>query len=173
MEGNFSSKMFGGHKNLTPPPRQKIPLVSMGGWAEDQACADPGARTPIGTSGILFLITMYIWWRPFSCARAYSTFSGWWNQEVRTCHRAWKYVLSVFVSPKVTIYAVSTYRWTVPKGRVAICWAYKWTSSFIFVCTVVWNLKLDNIYLRCICFLSFLNFCEVSTKPLLRPGWRQ
>ena len=29
----------------------KYPLVSMGGRAEGLACADPGARTPIGASG--------------------------------------------------------------------------------------------------------------------------
>jgi hypothetical protein len=29
----------------------KFPLVSMGGRAEGLACADPGARTPIGSSG--------------------------------------------------------------------------------------------------------------------------
>ena len=29
----------------------KFPLVSMGGRAEGLACADPGARTPIVTSG--------------------------------------------------------------------------------------------------------------------------
>ena len=29
----------------------KLPLVSMGGRAEGLACADPGARTPIGASG--------------------------------------------------------------------------------------------------------------------------
>ena len=29
----------------------KFPLVSMGGRAEGLACADPGARTPISTSG--------------------------------------------------------------------------------------------------------------------------
>ena len=28
----------------------KFPLVSMGGWAKGLACADPGARNPIGTS---------------------------------------------------------------------------------------------------------------------------
>ena len=31
----------------------KFPLVSMGGQAEGLACVDPGARTPIGASGIL------------------------------------------------------------------------------------------------------------------------
>ena len=31
----------------------KFPLTSMGGRAEGLACADPGARTPIGVSGIL------------------------------------------------------------------------------------------------------------------------
>ena len=31
--------------------RQKFPLVLMGGRAEGLACADPGARTPIGASG--------------------------------------------------------------------------------------------------------------------------
>ena len=29
----------------------KFSLMSMGGRAEGLACADPGARTPIGTSG--------------------------------------------------------------------------------------------------------------------------
>jgi hypothetical protein len=29
----------------------KFPLVSMGGRVEGIACADPGARTPIGASG--------------------------------------------------------------------------------------------------------------------------
>jgi hypothetical protein len=33
----------------------KFPLVSMGGRAKGLACADPGARTPIGASGISFL----------------------------------------------------------------------------------------------------------------------
>ena len=28
----------------------KFPLVSMGGWTEGLACADPGARTPIVAS---------------------------------------------------------------------------------------------------------------------------
>jgi hypothetical protein len=32
---------------------ETFPLVSMGGQAEGLACADPGARTPIGASGIL------------------------------------------------------------------------------------------------------------------------
>ena len=31
----------------------KFPLVSVGGRAEGVACADPGARTPIGASGIM------------------------------------------------------------------------------------------------------------------------
>jgi hypothetical protein len=30
----------------------KFPLVSMGGRPEGLACADPGARTPIGACGI-------------------------------------------------------------------------------------------------------------------------
>ena len=32
----------------------KFPLVFMGGQGEGLACADPGARTPIGVSGNLF-----------------------------------------------------------------------------------------------------------------------
>ena len=32
----------------------KFPLVKMGGQAEGLACADPGARTPIGHSGHSF-----------------------------------------------------------------------------------------------------------------------
>jgi hypothetical protein len=35
----------------------KFPLVSIGGQAEGLASADPGARTPIGASGI-FLVFM-------------------------------------------------------------------------------------------------------------------
>ena len=31
---------------------EKFPLVLMGGRAEGLACADPGARTPIGASGL-------------------------------------------------------------------------------------------------------------------------
>ena len=32
-------------------------LTSMWGGAEDLACADPGARTPIGVSGILLFLS--------------------------------------------------------------------------------------------------------------------
>ena len=35
-----------------PRKADKIPLVSMGGRAEGQACADPWVRTPIGASEI-------------------------------------------------------------------------------------------------------------------------
>ena len=34
----------------------KFPLVSIGGRAEGLACADPGARTPIGARGIWFVL---------------------------------------------------------------------------------------------------------------------
>ena len=37
---------------------EKFPLVSMGGRAEGLACADPGARTPIGTSRILVRVAL-------------------------------------------------------------------------------------------------------------------
>ena len=36
----------------------KFPLVSMGGRAEGLACADPGARTPIGASGIMNILSL-------------------------------------------------------------------------------------------------------------------
>ena len=36
---------------------EKFPLVSMGGRAKGLACADPGARTPIGASGIVVVVT--------------------------------------------------------------------------------------------------------------------
>ena len=36
----------------------KFPLVSMGGRAEDLACADPGARSPIGASGNFFIFLL-------------------------------------------------------------------------------------------------------------------
>ena len=37
----------------------KFRLVSMGGRAEGLACADPGARTPIGASGIVLFINQF------------------------------------------------------------------------------------------------------------------
>ena len=37
---------------------KKNPLLSMGGRAEGQACADLGARTPIGASGILYCLSL-------------------------------------------------------------------------------------------------------------------
>ena len=37
---------------------RKFPLVSMGGRAEGPACADPGARTPIGASGIFLILCL-------------------------------------------------------------------------------------------------------------------
>jgi hypothetical protein len=36
----------------------KFPLVSMGGQTEGLVCADPGVRTPIGASGIPFLLLL-------------------------------------------------------------------------------------------------------------------
>ena len=36
----------------------KFPLKLMEGWAEGLACADPGARTPIGASRIFFLFLL-------------------------------------------------------------------------------------------------------------------
>ena len=38
---------------------RKFPLMSMGGLVEGLACADPGARTPIGSSGIFILFKFY------------------------------------------------------------------------------------------------------------------
>ena len=38
----------------------KFPLVSMGGRAEGLACADPGARTPIGANGNFIIIIIII-----------------------------------------------------------------------------------------------------------------
>ena len=38
----------------------KCPLVSMGGRAEGLACADPGARTLIGASGIFLIKYLFI-----------------------------------------------------------------------------------------------------------------
>ena len=37
----------------------KFPLVLMGVRAEGLACADPGARTPIGASGISLSFSLY------------------------------------------------------------------------------------------------------------------
>jgi hypothetical protein len=41
---------------------RKFSLTSMGGWAESVACADPGARTPIGVSGNFVLQSKgFVW----------------------------------------------------------------------------------------------------------------
>ena len=37
----------------------KFPLVSMGGQVEGLACADTGARTPIGASGIMYFLVPF------------------------------------------------------------------------------------------------------------------
>ena len=37
----------------------KFPLVSMGGRAEGLACADPGARTPMGAFGIFVVLEIF------------------------------------------------------------------------------------------------------------------
>ena len=37
---------------------RKFPLMSMGGGAEGLACADPGARTPIGVNGNLHFTSL-------------------------------------------------------------------------------------------------------------------
>ena len=43
---------------------EKFPLVSMGGRAEGLACTDPGARTPIGASGIMIIfVHIKVWGR--------------------------------------------------------------------------------------------------------------
>ena len=47
-------KNVGGRKNLGDVGI--FPLMPMGGRVEGQACADPGARTPIGVSGNLQMI---------------------------------------------------------------------------------------------------------------------
>ena len=39
---------------------EKIPLLSMEGPADGQVCADLEARTPIGASGILLYIIIYL-----------------------------------------------------------------------------------------------------------------
>jgi hypothetical protein len=44
----------------------QFPLVSMGGRAEGLACADPGARTPTGASGIIYLYYIFMHFLPVS-----------------------------------------------------------------------------------------------------------
>ena len=49
-------EMFEGHS--ADKGAGKLPLVPMGGRAEGLACADPGARTPIGASGNCLQLTL-------------------------------------------------------------------------------------------------------------------
>ena len=44
----------------------KFPLVSMGGRAEGLACADPGARTPIGASGNF---SSFVFFSSYRCSK--------------------------------------------------------------------------------------------------------
>ena len=53
-----------------------FPLVLMGGRAEGLACADPGARTPIGACGIITKLTYF------------KTFS--FNKEMSVCRNVIK-----------------------------------------------------------------------------------
>ena len=43
----------------------KFPLMSMGGRAEGLACRDPGARTPIGVSGIFSSFFFSFFFMPY------------------------------------------------------------------------------------------------------------
>jgi hypothetical protein len=56
----------------------KFPLVSMGGRAEGLACADPGARTPIGASGF------FIYYLLYSLGVFKSIFYSLWNTTIMT-----------------------------------------------------------------------------------------
>ena len=49
----------------------KFPLMLMGGRAEGLACADPGARTPIGTSGNYIQMRVGITKQPKNARTAY------------------------------------------------------------------------------------------------------
>ena len=40
----------------------KFPLMSIGGQAEGLACANPGARTPIGVNGNFFTVFIMIFY---------------------------------------------------------------------------------------------------------------
>jgi hypothetical protein len=53
MTSEGSGEMFEG--DFADTCTGKFPLTSMGGRAEDLACADPGARTPIGVSGNFYI----------------------------------------------------------------------------------------------------------------------
>ena len=66
MTSAWLGEMFEGDSADTCAGR--FPLVSMGGRAEGLACADPGARTPIGASGILGILVLVL----FSSYRRYS-----------------------------------------------------------------------------------------------------
>ena len=51
----------------------KFPLVSMGGQVEGLACADPGARTPIGTRGFFFKVSTFYKIFHFACIAILAT----------------------------------------------------------------------------------------------------
>ena len=57
MTSDGLGEMFEG--DSADPCAGKFPLVSMGGLAEGLACADPGARTPIGASGNFGFLCFY------------------------------------------------------------------------------------------------------------------
>jgi hypothetical protein len=61
---NFGRQNFMGVKQISYPLQdtyaKKISLVLMGGWAEVQVCADPGARTPIGASENFYITILVV-----------------------------------------------------------------------------------------------------------------
>ena len=82
---------------LYPPPppsdmcAEKFPLVSMGGRAEGLACTDPGARTPIGASGI-FCVCMSISRPVFHSTNSFNSFQ-------RQCPNSWHLSFSHSIYP--------------------------------------------------------------------------
>ena len=79
----------------------KIPLVSMGGRAEVIACADPGARTPIGASGNVHQFSTYFGFitlvrplaRKFDCSRC-SLSSNW--KYIQLSGLTWAWSVTIF-----------------------------------------------------------------------------
>ena len=80
----------------------KFPLMSMGGCAEGLACADLGARTPIGLSGILVPLP---------------------PKMVRNISNP-RNIMDQFLGPKLNTLAADTIKWTLNTEQVPILQNY-------------------------------------------------
>ena len=107
----------------------KFPLVLMGGWAEALACADLGARTPIGASRIITIILL------MRVSQSHLTII------TIILHNHYFVLIHPLKLLTVLLFIVQ---------RVGFMWGKKHITPVHFSCSVVWKIKVERCYLICI-----------------------